>query len=48
MKRNRLLWSLFAVAAMSSCVDNNYELADIDTTVGIEVKDLTIPLNVED
>lgn len=40
---------LFAAAATvsTSCVDDNYELADIDTTVGLNLNELTIPLNVE-
>lgn len=40
---------LFAAAATvsTSCVDDNYELADVDTTVGLNLNELTIPLNVE-
>ncbi len=37
-----------AVGAMllSGCVDDSYDLADIDSTTRIEVKDLTLPLNL--
>lgn len=33
--------------AMSSCVDNNYDISDIDTTVEVRVNDLIIPINLE-
>lgn len=39
---------LLAIAMfVVSCVDNNYKLSDLDTTVGISVNKLTIPLNVD-
>lgn len=42
---------LFASAAAfslcTSCVDDAYDLSDMDTTVGLNVNELTIPLNVE-
>lgn len=31
---------------LSGCVDNSYDLEDIDTTARVEVKDLTLPLNL--
>lgn len=34
-------------AALGSCVDDNYDLSDIDTTARIDVKDLVIPLNID-
>lgn len=38
-----------SVACMlSSCVDDNYDLSDIDTTVRLDVKDLTIPVNLDE
>ena len=41
---------LFVTAAtlcLSSCTNNDYDLSDIDTTVGVNVKELTIPLNLD-
>ncbi|MBD5198989.1 MAG: hypothetical protein HDS83_01170 [Bacteroidales bacterium] len=31
----------------ASCIDNNYDLSDIDTTSRFEVKDLVIPVNLD-
>lgn len=43
---------LFASAAAfslcTSCVDDAYDLSDMDTTVGLNVNELTIPLNVKE
>ena len=48
MKRSKpLLLLATTVFVMSSCVDDNYNLSDLDTTVGISVNKLTIPLNVD-
>ena len=44
-------WGIISIAsilAITSCVDDNYNLSDIDTTVGISVNELTIPLNVDE
>lgn len=38
---------VIAASALSGCVDDKYDLSDIDTTVKVEVKDLTIPVNIE-
>ena len=46
-KRSRLLLLAAATVVVSSCVDNNYKLSDLDTTVGVAVKNLTLPLNVD-
>lgn len=35
------------LVGMTGCVDDKYDLKDIDQTVQVEVKDLTIPLNVD-
>lgn len=42
--------SLVAVAAtaFASCVDDNYDLSDIDTTVRVMVNDLTVPVNLDE
>lgn len=34
--------------SLMGCVDDNYDLSDIDMTVGLQVKDLVIPVNVDD
>lgn len=35
-------------AAVSACVDDNYDLADIDTTIGVTVDQLVIPVNIDE
>lgn len=45
MKKIALLTA--TMFALSSCVDENYNLSDLDTTVGINVTKLTVPLNVD-
>ena len=48
MIRKRLFILLAATGTMlASCVDNNYKLSDLDTTVGINVNNLILPLNVD-
>lgn len=32
---------------MTSCVDDKYDLSDIDTTVKVDVNHLTIPVNID-
>lgn len=34
--------------ALTGCVDDNYDLSDIDTTTELKVNDLTVPLNLKD
>lgn len=38
---------LLLAAAATSCVDDNYDLSDIDTTVRVQVNDLTVPVNID-
>ncbi|MDE6396927.1 MAG: hypothetical protein K2K84_06630 [Muribaculaceae bacterium] len=33
---------------VSSCIDDNYDLSDIDTTSRLQVVDLTLPVNMDD
>ncbi len=47
MIKNKLFMLLAIAIFVVSCVDNNYKLSDLDTTVGISVNKLTIPLNVD-
>lgn len=50
MKRNIILRALalpILAAGLSACVDDNYDLSDIDTTSRVDVTDLTVPVNIE-
>lgn len=51
MKHFNFNLSLFcaAVAAMPlvGCIDDNYDLSDIDTTVRVQVNDLEVPVNLD-
>lgn len=45
-----MLWLLSAASGsllLQSCKDDDYDLSDIDTTVKAEVKDLTLPINID-
>lgn len=42
------LMSVAAISVMTGCVDNKYDLKDIDTTSRFNVKDLTVPLNLSE
>lgn len=39
--------AVIAASVLSGCVDDKYDLSDIDTTVKVEVNDLTIPVNID-
>lgn len=43
-----LLPTLLLGVALTGCVDDNYDLSDIDTTSRFDVKDLTIPVNIDE
>jgi hypothetical protein len=48
MTKKKIMMLLVSAGAMFvSCVDNTYKLSDLDTTVGISVNNLAIPLNVD-
>lgn len=50
MKKTLLLSSCVVTAfavSLTSCIDDNYDLSDIDTTSRITVNDLTLPLNLD-
>lgn len=36
-----------AIMPMTSCVDDKYDLSDIESTARIEVKDLMVPINLD-
>lgn len=41
-------WSLLLAAPLlTACVNSDYDLSDIDTTVDVPVKDLVVPLNLD-
>lgn len=42
-----LLPAILLGVALTGCVDDNYDLSDIDTTSRLEVNDLTIPVNID-
>lgn len=39
--------SLCALVSLSGCIDNNYDLSDIDTTSEFKIKDLIVPINID-
>lgn len=43
----RFLLATGVVLSMASCVDDNYDLSDIDSTARIDVKDLVVPINLD-
>lgn len=47
MKYYVLPVAIIAVAA-TSCIDDSYDLSDIDTTSRLQVNDLTIPVNIDE
>lgn len=47
MKYSISLLLLGAVLPLTSCIDDNYDLDNIETTARIEVDDLTLPLNLD-
>lgn len=42
------LLALGSVVSLTSCIDDKYDLSDIDTTVQVNVNDLTLPLNLDE
>lgn len=47
MKYSKLLAALLPLAA-AGCVDDDYDLSDIDTTVGVTVDQLVVPVNIDE
>lgn len=48
MKRTLPLLSLPMAFLLFSCVNKDYDLSDIDSTIGVNVNELTVPLNLDD
>ena len=44
----RSLLVLGFLPIVAGCVDDNYDLSDIDTTVGVTVDQLVIPINLDE
>ena len=40
--------ALILLSPLTGCIDNNYDLSDIDTTVKISVNSLTLPVNIDE
>lgn len=48
MKPKYLVMPLVTVfLAITGCIDNNYDLSDIDTTTEVKVNNLTLPINLD-
>lgn len=47
MKQQYLLWGAGLALLLTGCIDNDYDLSDIDTTSQFRVNNLTIPVNLE-
>lgn len=47
LKHWSCLTAVLTAVVTTGCVDDSYDLSDIDTTTRIEVKDLTIPVNID-
>lgn len=39
--------AIASLVILPSCIDDNYDLNDIDTTVGLQVNDLVLPINID-
>lgn len=50
MRVNSYAWTGVLAVALTcvSCIDDKYDLSDIDTTVRVEVRDLVVPVNVDE
>ncbi|MCH5346564.1 MAG: hypothetical protein J1E63_05605 [Muribaculaceae bacterium] len=49
MKPSKNLPLILAMAlSVSGCIDSNYDLSDIDSTVKVPVNDLVIPINIDE
>lgn len=47
LKHWSCLTAVLTAVVTTGCVDDSYDLSDIDTTTRVEVKDLTIPVNID-
>lgn len=42
-----LLFAGLALTTLTGCIDDKYDLSDIDTNIQVNVKDLTLPINLD-
>ncbi|MBQ0084635.1 MAG: hypothetical protein KBS65_00145 [Prevotella sp.] len=47
MKNLKFIIVLFSVMTLASCINDDYDLSDIETTIGIPVEGLEVPINIE-
>ncbi|MCQ2113859.1 MAG: hypothetical protein MJY52_02205 [Bacteroidaceae bacterium] len=47
MKKLKFIIVLFSVMILASCINDDYDLSDIETTIGIPVEGLEVPINIE-
>lgn len=47
MKKLKLIVVLFSVMILASCINDDYDLSNIETTIGIPVEGLEVPINIE-
>ncbi|MDE5799918.1 MAG: hypothetical protein K2H74_02715 [Paramuribaculum sp.] len=47
MKLSKVTLVAAILPLLASCVDSNYDLSDIDTTVEMQVKNLVVPINID-
>lgn len=48
MKRILSIFSVAALFVFAACTDKDYDLSDVDTTARFTVKDLVVPVNLDD
>ncbi|MCM1483906.1 MAG: hypothetical protein NC043_06190 [Muribaculaceae bacterium] len=46
-RKNRLWVAALLPIVLTGCVDDKYDLSDVETTVRVNVKDLVIPVNID-
>lgn len=47
-KAGKAVLLLMSCVSLASCIDDNYDLSDIDTTTHLAVNDLTVPINFKE
>lgn len=47
LQKLALMAALPGTMILTGCMDDKYDLSDIDTTIGVQVNDLTIPVNLD-
>lgn len=47
MKLSKATFVAVVMPLLASCIDSNYDLSDIDTTVELQVQNLVVPINID-